>query len=320
LRFDLPWVTFSRYILHAIHTTPRYLEGTVARVPPSARRWIFLAAALALICGFVGFVGLQRWRQERAACSSLPSLPAAFADRVPTRVLWAWEVPEDLHTLPSSVGVAYLAETYLLTDHITVLPRRQPLNPAPGAPLIAVVRIETRPGFTDTSAMRLALAEHLAYYGTKADIRASARGGVRALQIDFDATQSEQPFYRSVLELLRPQLPRTLPLSITALVSWCGSHSWLHGLPIDEAVPMEFRMGGPRALAFARTARPNYQIAEPLCRTSLGLSTDEPWPASVSTLNPSTRVYLFAPRAWRPAELAAISTTPLTSLAREFAR
>jgi Protein of unknown function (DUF3142) len=275
--------------------------------------------------------------------SVVPTLPATALNGVPERVLWAWEEPEDLHTLPTNVGVAYLAETYLLTDRITVLPRRQPLSPAPGAPLIAVVRIETRPGFADTPALRLALAEHLAYYGTIADIRASARGGVRALQIDFDATQSQQPFYRSVLELLRPQIPRNLPVSITALVTWCGPHSWLHTLPIDEAVPMEFRMGGPhswlhtlpideavpmefrmggpRAMASGtrqRYATP-YPITEPLCRTSLGLSIDEPWPASISTLNPSTRVYLFAPRPWQPAEFAAISTMPLTSLAQTFA-
>ena len=248
----------------------------------------------------------------RAAHSPLPTLPAAFASAVPTRVLWAWEEPEDLHTLPANVGVAYLAETDILTDHITVLPRRQPLSPAPGAPLIAVVRIETRPGFKDTPELRAAMAARLAAYGLKRDIQ--------ALQLDFDATQSQQPFYRGVLEALRPQLPRSLPLSITALVSWCGPHSWLHTLPIDEAVPMEFRMGGPRALAFTSSTRPRYALTEPLCRTSLGLSTDEAWPASVAALHPSTRVYLFAPRPWRPAELTAISTTPLTSLAREFGR
>lgn len=281
----------------------------MTRVSPSARHWVFLAVTLALLFGVAGF---HYWHVKRAARASLPSLPAAFADQVPQRVLWAWEEPEDLRTLPSNVGVAYLAETYLLTDRITVLPRRQPLSPAPGAPLVAVVRIETRPGFVDTSSMRLALAEHLAYYGTRQDIR--------ALQLDFDATQSQQPFYRSVLELLRPQLPPTLPLSITALVSWCGPHSWLHTLPIDEAVPMEFRMGGPRAFASSSRTRPSYPITEPLCRTSLGLSTDEPWPRSISALNPSTRVYLFAPRPWRPAEFAAISTTPLNSLARELAR
>jgi hypothetical protein len=272
------------------------------------------AVALSITAGIIVLTA-RNMRQPPVALT-LPTLPAAALNGTPTRVLWAWEEPEDLRTLPTNVGVAYLAETYLLTDHVAVLPRRQPLSPAPGAALIAVVRIETRPGFADTPELRATVASHLALYG--------GRGDIRALQIDFDATESQQPFYRGVLEALRPQLPRSLPLSITALVSWCGPHSWLHTLPIDEAVPMEFRMGGPRALAFTRTARPlspiPYPITEPLCRTSLGLSTDEPWPASLFALNPSTRVYLFAPRPWRAAEFAAISTAPLTLLARELAR
>ena len=276
---------------------------------PYTRVLLIAAVALSITAGVI--VLTVRNMRHPSLALTLPTLPAVALNGMPTRVLWAWEEPQDLHTLPTNVGVAYLAETYLLTDHIVVLPRRQPLSPAPGAPLIAVVRIETRPSFADTPAMRLAVAERLAYYGTRRDIR--------ALQLDFDATQSQQPFYRGVLEALHPQLPRTLPLSITALVTWCGPHSWLHTLPIHEAVPMEFRMGGPRTLA-ASISRSRNAITEPLCRTSLGLSTDEPWPASLSAINPSTRVYLFAPRPWRPAEFAAISTAPLTLLAREIAR
>ena len=78
-------------------------------------------------------------------------------------------------------------------------------------------------------------------------------------------------------------------------------------------------MGGPRALAFTSSAHPHYVITEPLCRSSVGLSTDEPWPASLAALNPSTRVYLFAPRPWQPAELTAVSSTTLTSLSQTFA-
>lgn len=275
----------------------------MARITRSPYVWTGVTGLLAF---FAVWIALHEWPSLRGRNIVLPTLPAAFLDRVPTRVLWAWEEPEDLHTLSSSVGVAYLAETDILTDHIAVLPRRQPLLPPPSALLIAVVRIETRPGFSDTPALRAALASRLAAYG--------ARAGIRALQIDFDATQSQHDFYRGVLEMLRPQLPSTLPLSITALVSWCGPHSWLHGLPIDEAVPMEFRMGGPRAFALAGAAHPAfvpYPITEPLCRSSIGLSTDEPWPASFSTRNPTTRVYLFAPRPWRREELASISTKPL---------
>ena len=281
----------------------------MAQVPVSARRWILPAVAIVLI---VGLVTISRWRHTHAISASLPSLPAAFASQVPARVLWAWEEPEDLHTLSPSIAVAYLAETDILTDHIAIMPRRQPLWPAPGAPLIAVIRIETRPGFRDTPRLRADLAARLATYRNRHDIR--------ALQLDFDATQSQQAFYRGILEALRPELPHNLPLSITALVSWCGPHSWLHTLPIDEAVPMEFRMGGPRGLALRSVTRPRYPIVESLCRTSLGLSTDEPWPASLASLNQSTRVYLFARRSWRPEELAAISTMPLTSLALERTR
>lgn len=289
----------------------RYRIFTVPRIA-SACFWIRFFLAVALISAIAM---LYRSRREPHIYPSPTSLPAAFVDRIPTRVLWAWEEPEDLHALSPAIGIAYLAETDILTDHIAVLPRRQPLQPAPGAPLIAVIRIETRPGFPggfqDTPALRSALAAHLATYGSRRDIR--------ALQLDFDATQSQQAFYRGVLDNLRPQLPRSLPLSITALVSWCGPHSWLHALPIDEAVPMHFRTGGPRTLALTGT-RPRYPITEPLCRTSLGLSTDEPWPPSLSSLNPSTRVYLFAPRPWRPEDLAAISTTPLRSLPSDLAR
>jgi hypothetical protein len=76
---------------------------------------------------------------------------------------------------------------------------------------------------------------------------------------------------------------------------------------------MEFRMGGPRAFVLAGAGRLGYipyPITESLCRSSLGLSTDEPWPVSFSELNPTTRVYLFTPHPWRQEELAAISTHP----------
>jgi hypothetical protein len=95
-----------------------------------------------------------------------------------------------------------------------------------------------------------------------------------------------------------------MPLSITALASWCSAaaprHDWLAGLPIDEAVPMFFRLGG--------TAKPYddkswVPVHEPLCRGSMGLSTDESWP-EVSAIG---RVYLFAPGPWRPTQLAALA-------------
>ena len=270
-------------------------------VPARTRPVVVVGALLAL-----AYAGLTLWR--RAHAGDLPSRPAAFASVMPLRVLWAWEVPEDLHTLSTAVGVAYLAETILLGDGLSVVPRRQPLTPAPGAPVMAVVRVETRAGFADSSEMRTALVTRLAEIARSRPMS--------ALQIDFDATLSQRAFYAAVLRGLRPQVPPSLPLSITALVSWCGSPSWIHGLPIDEAVPMFFRMGGPRSLPAQLRPQP---LREPLCRTSLGLSTDEAWPPQADRLHPAARVYLFSPGPWRPEQLQAVATTSLPRLHQELA-
>ncbi len=235
---------------------------------------------------------------------SLPSLPRAFAAKMPARIVWAWEEPEDLRSLPATVGIAYLAETLLLGERLHVVPRRQPLRVAANAPMMAVVRIEAASGFMDSPELRMEVERQLA--------QVALRPGVRTLQIDFDAAASQLPFYRAVLQALRPSMPSGEPLSVTALASWCGEQSWLHGLPLDEAVPMLFRMGGSRAMIAATRGR--YPLRENLCRGSRGISTDEPWPEVLRTMDPEARLYLFAPRPWQPAELRAVAATPLSML------
>ncbi len=269
------------------------------------RRVALVLLPIAILCGVIAVPG---WKAARARRTTLPSLPAAFADAMPQRVLWAWEEPEDLRGLSPGVGVAYLAETLVIGERTAVLPRRQPLAPAANAPMMAVVRVETRRGFADTPELRGEIAARIAEVGS--------RRGVRALQVDFDATASQLAFYGGVLRMLRPQLPSGLPLSVTALVSWCGPHSWLAAMPIDEAVPMFFRMGGPRSISSVG----HYRLVEPLCRTSVGLATDEPWPVDVAAIEPSSRIYLFAPRPWQEAQLRVVANASLSQLSKEFAR
>jgi hypothetical protein len=235
-----------------------------------------------------------------------PSAPPARPNPdQPLTMLWAWETPEDLTTLdPTHTGVAFLARTVTLSPAgVAVQPRRQPLRLAPKTFLTAVVRIETAPNFTATSTTAAEAARHIA--------AAAALPNVRSLQVDFDATASQRDLYAAILRDLRKQLPANIPLSITALVSWCGPHSWLNTLrtsaliaapPIDEAVPMFFRMGGP-ASTRAAAPRTTAALAEPLCQTSLGLSTDEAWP----TLTPHTRLYLFHSGPWTQQDIAAVN-------------
>ena len=224
----------------------------------------------------------------------------AFAGAMPATVVWAWEEPEDLRSA-ADVGVAYLAETLMVgsaagnAGAVRTAPRHQPLAVAPGARVMAVVRLIATPGFIDSPETRSQTAAALAL--------AARSNGIRAFQVDFDATRSQRAFYASVLSQLRTQMPPGMPLSITALLSWCSASPeggvWLSNLPIDEAVPMYFRLGGNSRPGGDKTG---YTIREPKCRGSIGVSTDESWPP----LQGNVRVYLFAPRPWTAAQLAAL--------------
>jgi hypothetical protein len=171
---------------------------------------------------------------------------------------------------------------------------------------MAVVRIEPERGFTDTPGLREGTADALS--------EVARRQGTRALQVDFDATRSQRAFYAAVLERLRARMPAGMPLSITALLSWCGgdpADAWIGGLPVDEAVPMYFRLGVRRPLA---QDKDGYRVREPLCGGSFGVSTDESWPL----ITGNRRLYLFAPHPWTEAQLVTIAETPVNNLAQEL--
>ncbi len=216
---------------------------------------------------------------------------------LPRYVLWAWERPEDLRFLdPQEVGVAFLAASIDLKGGETcVRPRLQPLRVADNARLIAVVRIAA------TSDAALSTTQLLRSLVAVAN--ASTLPRVVAVQLDFDATTSQRAFYRDLLLELRRRLPAKVPVSITALASWCLQDDWISGLPIDEAVPMLFRMGAGtnETVSYVASGR---DFHAPVCRDSLGISTDERW-ASLPT---GRRLYVFRPKPWtQGAEMALFS-------------
>jgi hypothetical protein len=232
--------------------------------------WLFVAAALCASSG-------------QGAVADRPYNRAM--DDLPRRVLWAWERPEDMRGYTGAVAVAYLAATVRLhADGIEWMPRRQPLKVADDTQLVAVVRVESHGGWRpDLRANDVAVAA--------ARLVSSARAPrVRALQIDFDATASQRAFYKNLIVETRRLLAPDMPLTITALASWC-TETWLDELPIEEAVPMLFQMGDGAA-AFRATAAGGRWAAK-VCRGSLGLSTDEPQVAAGGR-----RVYTFNPAGW----------------------
>jgi hypothetical protein len=211
--------------------------------------------------------------------------------KLPHVIFWAWERPERLDHLDSSKAtVAFLAQTIQLRgERSLVRPRLQPLSVTPTAPLIAVTRIESDPH------ERPALNSAQLTETIDALERVSRLPRVVAVQIDFDATLSERAFYRSLIFALREKLPESTALSITALASWCKGDNWLDELPIDEAVPMLFRMGQERNqfLAALNSGEPFRSVK---CQESVGISTDEP----ISGLPFPRRVYVFNNQSWSP--------------------
>jgi hypothetical protein len=121
----------------------------------------------------------------------------------------------------------------------------------------------------------------------------AAVAGISAVQVDFDATVSERRFYADLMRDLRRRLPPQVPLSITALASWCMDDPWIAGLPVDEAVPMLFRMG-PDAEDVRLLLAQAHDFSLPLCRESVGVSTDE----VVRDVPAGRRRYVFRPQGW----------------------
>ena len=206
--------------------------------------------------------------------------PKPLSD-LPPVILWAWERPEKLDFVDTDrVSVAFLAKTLTLQgDRVISRPRMQPLELAPGTKLIAVVRIESdrrnAPALSSTQLQT-----------TATEItNLSVLSNISVVQIDFDATTSERSFYRALLNEVKPRLPS---LSITALASWCAGDNWLADLPIDEAVPMLFRMGVDH-----RRFQSGQRFEPAICQSSAGVSTDEP-----ITAPPVERLYIFNPDPW----------------------
>lgn len=240
----------------------------------SATLWNGIPFALAtLLCSF----GIRS--------DALPR-PQGRLAALPRVTLWAWERREDLHALDTSrFAVAYLDRTLTIGLIVESQPRRDTVIFPTSAVRIPVVRIE---------AGRDAVLNDVNRNDAVEAILASVHEpGIAALQVDFDATRSQRQFYSDLLTDLRRQMPPSLPLSITALASWCSWDPWIGNLPVDEAVPMLFRMEPDH-----RRAPPDvddFQIREPLCWSAAGVSTTEPWPGNLA----AKRIYIFPDNGWQ---------------------
>ena len=250
-------------------------------------------------------VSVLRWTvaqsaSERAATRCLVLLAAIVLAAVParaqpTRIVWAWERPESLTTLPSDIGIAAVTGFIRLRGDAIVVRRgrRFSLVVTPGRPPpIAVVHIELDQGRALNWSPALAdqvVAAALAF-----------TRGAPVVQVDMEVRTSQRAALLNVLRGVRAGLAPGTTLSMTALASWCDSETWLDAAPVDEIVPMLFRMGsGGYRLRAKLAAGGDFTL--PRCRTAVGIATDTP-----AVVPPGRRVYIFNPRPWDAAAIAAL--------------
>jgi hypothetical protein len=222
--------------------------------------------------------------------------PAAARDFKPgATVLWAWERPEDLRFAGPGVEVAAMTGFVVLSgNHVWARGRRFPLEVDPAARRIAMVhvQIDRRRPLVMSAELRRALAAAVLTYARPP--------GFFAVQIDFEVRASERPVLLNLLRDIRAALPDSVPLSITALASWCQTEDWLRGAPVDEIVPMLFRMGPAGEEVWAGLGSGDFR--QPECHSAVGLSTD----SRIDRLKRGRRVYLFDPKPWTPRAFADI--------------
>lgn len=217
----------------------------------------------------------------------------------PSIILWAWERPEDLRFLDTDkFAVAFLAQTLKLKgNEVHLQARRQDLKVSPKTRLIAVTRIETVKNNTLAPSFSKAQSDEC----VQLILNTLKLKNVAAIQIDFDAKVSERSFYQTLLTELRNQLPKQIPLSMTSLASFCIGDPWIKDLPVNEAIPMVFRMGTDEKLVKKFLANGN-DFSVSLCQKSIGIATDEPLNINFGK---SRRIYVFkaSPKGWSRADV-----------------
>lgn len=202
-------------------------------------------------------------------------------------ILWAWERPEDLRFAPDTEIAVQTGFIGLSGEKLQARGRYFPLKSArPPQTAVVHVQIDHAIPLRWDPELRAKLAAAVRHYAT---VIPTPR-----VQLDFEVRQSERQVLLDTLTDLRRALPASTTLSMTALTSWCISENWLEKAPVDEIVPMLFRMQDDGPAILKRLAAGG-DFRNPRCRTALAISSDSP----VSRAPRGRRVYLFSPQSWK---------------------
>lgn len=233
------------------------------------------------------------WGAGLAACL-LALLALGSESRGPPShlVVWAWERPENLLFLNGDAEVAVQTGFVMLSgDRVFARGRHDPLLAEPSRVTTSLVHVEI------DRLQPLAWTPEMRRGTVQAVLSYAAAVPAERVQVDFEVRQSERQVLLDVLHDVRAALPAKTLLSMTAIASWCDTESWLDAAPVDEIVPMLFRMG-PRGETLKARLASGGDFRNRRCRSALAVSTDAP----LKTAPAGRRVYMFSPRGWSQAD------------------
>lgn len=225
----------------------------------------------------------------------------------PKMTLWAWDRYEDLSFIEGcKASVAFYAGTIFLRDHETLFkPRLRSLKLPKILETTPVFRIESRYSGSQPAASTAGEVVNIIK-------RYQSSHRCTRIQLDFDAKESERPFFGAVLKLMRERLNPGTHIAITALASWCLFDRWLDigSAAPDEAIAMLFSMGTSRdaVLSLLKTQ----QLATGgHTKVSIGISANEGYTnrrlKELSLLANPCKLYIFNSLPWTRARYKVVN-------------
>lgn len=206
------------------------------------------------------------------------------------RVAWLWDGP----AMPAWSD----AHAAVVVQHVLLRGSDILVRPRPQAPRLGQKTRVTPVVHVELSVMQTpVLADRQRQVIVDAVRRAAGHSSSGWVQLDLEARPSQRAFYVSTLRELRAVLPAQTKLSVTALAWWCRSPDWLDELPVDEVVPMFFRMGHDAAVFRRLLAEEPAQLHRQCRQGAAGFSMQEPVDAAISERYEKT--YWFDDRRWR---------------------
>ena len=258
------------------------------------RGMLCIAAGVVLAAGWLAYTRHASARLDAQAGVSPTDVAASLA----RGVAWIWPNSNGPQTGATRVvpyrEAAVLVESLVLrADGSTErTARTAPLTLPAGVHILPVVHVESA---ADTAA-ELTPTQVDAILAAVRRQAATAVAGAGLLQLDFEAPLRQREAYRTLVAAVRNTLPAQVRLSVTVLAHWCTQGDWLDQLPVDEVVPMLYRLG-PHADGWRRRFAQDAAGLAQRCRgPALGFATNDP--PSPALLARATRPYWFDESAW----------------------